>query len=90
MPVAESCYLCKGEFEKGDEVVIKCKHTMHKECWDENEYHCPEHGRHCKEGSHYYNQHNLLDVRNRKYTYVVTTLNRLHNESKGAKKTIKL
>lgn len=64
MPVAESCYLCKGEFEKGDEVVIKCKHTMHKECWDENEYHCPEHGRHCKEGSHYYNQHNLLDVRN--------------------------
>ena len=27
---------------------------------------------------------------NRKYTYVVTTLNRLHNESKGAKKTIKL
>jgi len=62
--VAESCYLCKGEFEKGDEVVIKCKHTMHKECWDENEYHCPEHGRHCKEGSHYYNQNNLFDTRN--------------------------
>ena len=64
MAISESCYLCKGEFEKGDEIVIKCKHTMHKECWDENEYHCPEHGRHCKEGSHYYNQKNLFDVRN--------------------------
>ena len=64
MAISESCYLCKGEFEKGDEIVIKCKHTMHKECWDENEYHCPEHGRHCKEGSHYYNQKNLFDSRN--------------------------
>ena len=62
--VNESCYLCKGAFEKGDEIVIKCKHTMHKECWDANEYHCPEHGRHCKEGSHYYNSHNLLDSHN--------------------------
>lgn len=62
--VAESCYLCKGAFETGDEIVVKCKHTMHKSCWDENEYHCPEHGRHCKEGSHYYNQNNRYDSRN--------------------------
>ena len=60
-PVSESCYLCKSPFKEGDEIVVKCKHTMHKECWDDNEYHCPEHGRHCKEGSHYYNQHHLLD-----------------------------
>ena len=63
-PVSESCYLCKAPFKAGDEIVAKCKHTMHKECWDDNEYHCPEHGRHCKEGSHFYNQHELLDPRN--------------------------
>ena len=62
--VSETCWLCKAPFKAGDEVVMKCKHTMHKECWDDNEYHCPEYGSHCKEGSHYYNVHNLLDPRN--------------------------
>jgi len=62
--VSESCYLCKAPFEEGDLIVTKCKHTMHKHCWDENEYHCPEHGRHCQEGSHYYNSRNLWDGRN--------------------------
>ena len=64
LPVAESCYLCKSPFMAGDEIVVKCKHTMHKDCWDDNEYHCPEHGRHCKDGSHYYNPHYLLDKHN--------------------------
>ncbi len=64
LAVAESCYLCKGTFETDDEIVVKCQHTMHKECWDANEYHCPEHGRHCKEGSHYYNWHNPFDTGN--------------------------
>ena len=62
--VAESCYLCKEPFKEGDEVVVKCEHTMHKSCWDENEYHCPEYGRHCKHGSHFYDKRNLLDKRN--------------------------
>lgn len=65
--VSESCYLCKGAFEQGDKVVVKCSHTMHLECWDANEYHCPEHGRHCKKGSHYYNRANLLDRHNALY-----------------------
>lgn len=60
----ETCYLCKAPFEVGDDVVAKCQHVMHKECWDENNYHCPEYGRNCKHGSHYYNQNNLLDYRN--------------------------
>ena len=62
--LSESCYLCKAPFVEGDEVVVKCKHTMHKECWDENDYHCPEHGRHCPNGSHYYNSNNLWDFYN--------------------------
>ena len=68
LEVAESCYLCKAPFDLGDEIVVKCKHTVHKTCWDENEYHCPEHGRHCKEGAHYYNQHNLFDNDNKLFS----------------------
>lgn len=62
--LAESCYLCKAPFEVGDEIVTKCEHVMHKDCWDENGYQCPEHGRNCRHGSHYYNFHNLLDHNN--------------------------
>ena len=62
--VGQTCYLCKAPFVRGDQVVVKCEHTMHKSCWDENEYHCPEYGRHCKHGSHYYNKEHLLDRRN--------------------------
>ena len=62
--VAESCYYCKAPFQEGDEVVVKCEHTMHKSCWEENEYHCPEYGRNCQHGSHYYNKEHLLDKRN--------------------------
>ena len=62
--VAESCYLCKEPFKEGDEVVVKCAHTMHKTCWDENGYHCTEYSDRCKHGSHYYNHQNLLDRHN--------------------------
>lgn len=62
--VGNSCYYCKSAFEKDDLIVVKCDHTMHKECWDENEFHCPEHGAKCKDGSFYYNSQNLLDPYN--------------------------
>lgn len=47
--VSESCYYCKAPFLEGEEIVLKCEHAMHKSCWDENEYKCPEYGRNCKE-----------------------------------------
>ncbi len=65
--VSDSCYLCKAPFKDGELIVSKCAHTMHKECWDENDYHCPEYGPHCKHGSHYFNHTNLLDPRNAPY-----------------------
>lgn len=65
--VGDSCYYCKAPFVPGDEIVAKCKHTMHKSCWDENEYHCPEFGRNCREGSHYYNEKDKFDTRNAPY-----------------------
>jgi len=62
--ITESCYFCKGRFKEGDTIVAKCEHVMHKSCWDENDYHCPEYGRHCQDGTHYYNHKNLLDAKN--------------------------
>lgn len=62
--VGNTCYLCKAPFQPGDRIVGKCQHTMHEECWNENEYHCPEFGVHCQEGSHYYNPANKLDKHN--------------------------
>ena len=62
--VQEKCYLCKQPFETGEKIVVKCGHTMHKTCWDENEYHCPEYSDRCEHGTHYYNRQNLTDSRN--------------------------
>ena len=62
--VNDVCYLCKDHFYVGDTIVAKCQHTVHKSCWDENEYKCPEFGRKCKTGSHYYNVHHVWDKRN--------------------------
>ena len=62
--VGQTCYFCKAPFMEGDDIVVKCKHVMHKSCWDENDYHCPEFGRHCQSGSHYYNYANLFDSKN--------------------------
>lgn len=62
--ISESCYLCKAPFEVGEKVVTKCQHTMHLDCWEENRYQCPEYGRHCQNGRHYYNRYQLFDPEN--------------------------
>ena len=64
LAVGESCYFCKAPFQEGEEVVVKCEHTIHKSCWDEIGYHCPEFGKHCQHGAHYYNYKNLFDLKN--------------------------
>lgn len=65
--VGDTCYYCKAPYVAGDEVVAKCEHSMHMSCWKENGYHCPEYGRNCKQGSHYYNEENRFDFRNAPY-----------------------
>lgn len=65
--VADTCYFCKAPFEVGDTIVAKCQHTMHEECWQENDQHCPEYGKNCPEGSHYYDSENLFNPRNGSY-----------------------
>lgn len=65
--VADTCYFCKAPFQVGDSIVAKCQHTMHEECWYENDQHCPEHGKHCQEGSHFYDAQNIFNPRNGTY-----------------------
>ena len=66
--VGDECYLCKAPFQEGDLIVAKCQHTKHEECWEENEQHCPEHGRKCPDGSHYYNKEEIFtDLGNASY-----------------------
>lgn len=67
MQVDEVCYFCKAPFKKDDVIVARCEHVMHKACWDENEYKCPEYGRRCKTGSHYYNMRKPYDLKNAPY-----------------------
>ncbi|MBR4148015.1 MAG: hypothetical protein IKU00_09065 [Bacteroidales bacterium] len=66
--VLQQCYYCKDNFQEGDLIVTKCKHTVHWECWEENHDRCPEYGLNsCKDGIYYYNKKHLLDERNSPY-----------------------
>lgn len=44
------CYYCKQPIHPGQIVVTKCKHTMHVECWKQNDYRCSEYGQNCNTG----------------------------------------
>lgn len=64
----QHCYHCKEAFQDGDDIVVKCEHVVHLECWKENRNRCPEYGVHnCTKGIHYYNQDKLSDSRNAPY-----------------------
>ncbi len=66
--VLQQCYYCKDDFQEGDVIVTKCKHTVHWECWEENHDRCPEYGLNsCKEGFYFYNRNRLTDERNSPY-----------------------
>ena len=74
--VGDSCYYCKAPFKEGEKVVVKCAHAMHESCWEENGYHCPEYGRNCAHGSHYFNRKNLFDLKNAPYysKWIITAI----------------
>ena len=66
--VLEQCYYCKDNFQEGDTIVTKCKHTVHWECWEENHDRCPEYGLNsCKDGIYFYDKKHLTDERNSPY-----------------------
>ncbi|MFR9650580.1 MAG: FHA domain-containing protein [Rikenellaceae bacterium] len=65
--VGEECHFCRDRFKAGDRVVVKCRHTTHLDCWEENGYKCTEYGDKCTEGSFYYNRYNIFDKNNAPY-----------------------
>lgn len=44
------CPYCFDPLHEGQKVVVKCSHVVHKECWADNGYMCPEYGQNCKTG----------------------------------------
>ena len=62
--VGQKCYYCKEAFAPGDEIVTRCEHTMHYDCWKENGYQCPEFGKECDNGNYFYNEDHRWDRRN--------------------------
>lgn len=65
--VGQKCYYCKDVFQPGDEIVTRCEHTMHYDCWKENGYQCPEFGKECDNGDYFYNEDHRWDRRNAPY-----------------------
>ena len=65
--VGQKCYYCKDAFEPGDEIVTKCEHTMHYDCWKENGYQCPEYGVECDNGPFFFDEDHPRDKRNKPY-----------------------
>ena len=62
--VGQKCYYCKEAFVPGDEIVTRCEHTMHYDCWKENGHQCPEFGKECDNGNYFYNEDHRWDHRN--------------------------
>jgi len=48
------CHYCLNEIMDGEEIVTKCQHTVHKNCWIENGCKCADYGESCKEGKQYF------------------------------------
>lgn len=65
--VAQKCYYCKDAFQPGEEIVTRCEHTMHYDCWKENGCQCPEYGQECDNGPFFYDEDHPRDKRNKPY-----------------------
>lgn len=46
----KKCIFCRQDIFENEKVVTKCKHIIHKVCWDDNNHTCPEYGQNCNEG----------------------------------------
>ena len=52
--IRKECPYCGDPFNKGEPVVVKCKHIVHKACWGDYDHVCPEYGQNCNEGKQDY------------------------------------
>ena len=52
--IRKECPYCGDPFNAGEQVVVKCKHMVHKVCWGDYDHVCPEYGQNCNEGKQNY------------------------------------
>lgn len=52
--IRKECPYCGDPLNKGELVVVKCKHIVHKACWGDYDHVCPEYGQNCDEGKQDY------------------------------------
>jgi hypothetical protein len=50
----EACPYCQDPLEEGQEIVVKCTHKMHWDCWKDNGHKCVEYGQNCKNGVQFF------------------------------------
>ena len=66
--VYEVCSFCQEPLERGDQIVTKCSHKIHWDCWKENGYKCVEYGQNCKDGIQYhYDSKHPFDLKKSPY-----------------------
>ena len=64
----KECPYCGDPLNVGDPVVIKCKHVVHKVCWNDFDHVCPEYGQNCNEGKQeYFDISDPFSKKNRKH-----------------------
>jgi len=52
--IRKECPYCGDPLNPGDQIVVKCKHIVHKVCWSDFGHVCPEYGQNCNEGKQDY------------------------------------
>ena len=52
--IRKECPYCGDPINKGDPIVVKCKHIVHKVCWGDFGHVCPEYGQNCNDGKQDY------------------------------------
>ncbi len=52
--IRKECPYCGDPLNKGEQVVVKCKHIVHKACWGDYDHVCPEYGQNCDDGKQDY------------------------------------
>ncbi len=52
--IRKECPYCGDPLNVGEHVVEKCQHIVHKACWADFDYVCPEYGQNCNDGKQNY------------------------------------
>jgi len=52
--ILKECQYCGDPLNAGELVVAKCQHIVHKACWGDFDYVCPEYGQNCNDGKQHH------------------------------------